>query len=64
MTTVGNDTVLEGVEGEACAVSARKLVRVGRNEEDEKITSFGDETGFPKRSNGRESSAKPSKREE
>jgi hypothetical protein len=68
MTTVSNDTVLEGAK-EGCVqkaylISADKQVRAGRSEEVMKTTGSGDRAGFPRRFNGRESSAKPSKREE
>jgi len=68
MTNYGNDAVLEDAR-EKCAqkagaVSASKRVRAGRSEEVEKTTSSGARAGSPKRTNGRESSAKPSKREE
>jgi hypothetical protein len=68
MTSVGNDAVLEDAWEKcarvACAVSAGKRVRAGRNEEVMKTTGSVGRDGFPRGSNGHESSAKPSKREE
>jgi hypothetical protein len=64
MTNAGNDTVFvvaeEKCAREADVVGTRKRVRVGSRENHQ----FRGQSRVPKRANDRESSAKPSRREE